>query len=65
VAACGAGLVLTPDADVGEISHAIRAMLVAPEYRTAARHMAATIALRDGREVAVDALERLLHTISS
>jgi hypothetical protein len=36
-------------------------MLAAPAYRTAARHMAATIALRDGREVAVDELERLLH----
>lgn len=65
VAACGAGLVLTPDADVDEISQATRAMLAVPAYRTAARHMAATIALRDGREVAVDALERLLHTTSS
>ena len=62
VAACGAGCVLTPDADVGAISHAIRAMLAAPGYRTAARHMATTIARRDGREVAVDTLERLLHT---
>jgi UDP:flavonoid glycosyltransferase YjiC (YdhE family) len=62
VAACDAGLVLTPEAGVGEISQTIRAMLAAPEYRTAARQMAATIALRDGREVAVDALERLLHT---
>jgi MGT family glycosyltransferase len=65
VAACEAGLVLTPDADVGAISHAIRAMLAAPAYRTAARHMATTIARRDGREVAVDALERLLHATSS
>jgi MGT family glycosyltransferase len=65
VVACGAGCVLTPDADVGAISQAIRAMLAAPEYRTAARQMAATIALGDGREVAVDALERLLHTTSS
>ena len=61
VAACGAGVVLTPDTGVGEISETIRAMLAAPAYRTAARHMAATIALRDGREVAVDELERLLH----
>ena len=61
VAACDAGLVLTPDAEVGEISQTIRAMLAAPAYRTAARHMAATIALRDGREAAVDELERLLH----
>jgi MGT family glycosyltransferase len=61
VAACDAGLVLAPDAEVGEISQTIRAMLAAPAYRTAARHMAATIALRDGREVAVDELERLLH----
>jgi UDP:flavonoid glycosyltransferase YjiC (YdhE family) len=62
VAACGAGCVLTPDADVGAISQTIRVMLAAPEYRTAARHMATTIARRDGREVAVDTLERLLHT---
>jgi MGT family glycosyltransferase len=61
VAACGAGRVLTTEADVGEIAQAIRAMLAAPEYRTAARHMAATIALHDGREAAVDELERLLH----
>jgi MGT family glycosyltransferase len=65
VAACEAGLVLTLDADVGEISQAIRAMLAAPKYRIAARHMAATIALRDGREVAVDALESLLHATSA
>jgi hypothetical protein len=36
-------------------------MLAAPEYREAARDMAATIALRDGRDVAVDELEKLLH----
>ena len=65
VAACEAGLVLTPDADVDEISQAIRAMLAAPEYRTAARHMAATIARRDGRELAVDALESLMHATSA
>jgi MGT family glycosyltransferase len=65
VAACEAGLVLTPDAGVGEISHTIRAMLATPEYQTTARHMAATIALRDGREVAVDALESLLHATSA
>jgi MGT family glycosyltransferase len=65
VAACEAGLVLTPDADVGEISQTIRAMLATPEYQTAARHMTATIALRDGREVAVDELERLLHATSA
>ncbi len=61
VAACDAGRVLTPDAEMGELSQTIREMLAAPEYRTAARHMAATIALRDGREAAVDELERLLH----
>jgi hypothetical protein len=55
------GACLTPDAGVGEISQTIRAMLAAQEYWTAARHMPATIALRDGREVAVDALESLLH----
>jgi MGT family glycosyltransferase len=65
VAACGAGLVLTPDADVDAISQAIRAMLAVPEYRTAARHMAATIALRDGREVAIVELEKLLRAPSS
>jgi MGT family glycosyltransferase len=65
VAACGAGLVLPPDADVDEISQTVRAMLAAPEYRTAARHMAATIARRDGRELAVDALESLLHATSA
>jgi MGT family glycosyltransferase len=65
VAACSAGCVLPPEADVREISHTIRAMLATPTYRTAARHMAATIARRDGREVAVDALERLLHAIAS
>jgi hypothetical protein len=36
-------------------------MLATPEYCTAARHMAATIALQDGREVAVDELESLPH----
>jgi hypothetical protein len=36
-------------------------MLAAPEYRTAARDMAATIALRDGPETAVSELETLLH----
>jgi hypothetical protein len=36
-------------------------MLAAPEYRTAARDMAATIALRNGREAAVNELENLLH----
>jgi UDP:flavonoid glycosyltransferase YjiC (YdhE family) len=65
VAACGAGCVLTPDADMGAISQAICTMLAAPEYRTAARHMATTIARRDGRKVAVDALEKLLHATSS
>jgi MGT family glycosyltransferase len=65
VAACGAGLVLPPHADADEISQAIRAMLAAPEYRTAARHMAATIARRDGRELAVNALESLLHATSA
>jgi MGT family glycosyltransferase len=65
VAACGAGLVLTPDADVDEISQTIRAMLAVPEYRTAACHMATTIVLRDGQEVAVDALEKLLHATSA
>jgi hypothetical protein len=39
--------------------------LAAPEYRTAARQMAAAIAQRDGREVAVDALESLLHATSA
>ena len=62
MAACEAGCALAPEADVGAISHAIRAMLAAPESRTAARQMATTIARRDGREVAVDTLERLLHT---
>jgi UDP:flavonoid glycosyltransferase YjiC (YdhE family) len=62
VAACGAGCILTPEADVGEISQTIRVMLAAPEYQTAARHMATTIARHDGREIAVDTLERLLHT---
>jgi UDP:flavonoid glycosyltransferase YjiC (YdhE family) len=65
VVACGTGCVLTPEADVGAISHTIRTMLATPEYRTAARHMATTIARQDGREVAVDALERLLHATSS
>jgi UDP:flavonoid glycosyltransferase YjiC (YdhE family) len=64
VAACGAGCVLAPEADVGAISQTIRAMLATPEYRTAARHMAATIARRDGREVAGDALEGLLYATS-
>jgi UDP:flavonoid glycosyltransferase YjiC (YdhE family) len=39
VAACGAGCVLTPDADVAAISQTIRVMLAVPEYRTAARHV--------------------------
>jgi MGT family glycosyltransferase len=61
VAACGAGCVLPPEAGVGQISQTISAMLAAPEYRTAARDMAATIALRDGPETAVSELETLLH----
>src|SRR5262245_54027028 len=61
VAACGAGCVLPPEAGAGQIDQTISAMLAEPEYRTAPRHMAATIALRDGREVAVDELEKLLH----
>jgi MGT family glycosyltransferase len=61
VAACGAGCVLPLEAGVGQISETIAAMLAAPEYREAARDMAATIALRDGRDVAVDELEKLLH----
>jgi MGT family glycosyltransferase len=61
VAACGAGCVLPQEAGVGEIAQTVSAMLAAPEYRTAARDMAATIALRDGREAAVDELEKLLH----
>jgi MGT family glycosyltransferase len=65
VAACDAGLVLALEASVGEISQAIRTILVTPAYRTAARHMAATIALQDGREVAGDALESLLPATSS
>lgn len=65
VAACDAGLVLALEASVGAISHAIRTMLATPAYRTAARHMAATIALQDGREVAGDALESLLPTTAS
>jgi len=65
VAACDAGLVLALEASVGAISHAIRTILVTPAYRTAARHMAATIALQDGREVAGDALESLLPATAS
>jgi len=61
VAACGAGCVLPLEAGVGQISETIAEMLAAPEYRIAARSMAATIALRDGRGVAVDELEKLLH----
>src|SRR5262249_61261125 len=62
VAACGAGCVLPAEAEVGAIAHAIRTMLATPAYQTAARHMATTIARGDGREVAVDTLEHLLHT---
>jgi UDP:flavonoid glycosyltransferase YjiC (YdhE family) len=61
VTTCGAGRVLPPEAEVGLISQTISAMLAAPEYRTAARDMAATIALRNGREAAVNELENLLH----
>jgi MGT family glycosyltransferase len=60
VAACGAGCVLPLEAGVGQISQTISAMLAAPEYRTAARDMAATIARRDGRDAAVEELENLL-----
>jgi UDP:flavonoid glycosyltransferase YjiC (YdhE family) len=62
VAACGAGCVLPAEAEVGAIAHAIRTMLATPAYQTAARHTATTIARGDGREVAVDTLEHLLHT---
>jgi MGT family glycosyltransferase len=61
VTACGAGCVLSAEAGVIQISQTISAMLAAPEYRTAARNMAATIALRDGRDAAVDELENLLQ----
>jgi UDP:flavonoid glycosyltransferase YjiC (YdhE family) len=61
VEACGAGCVIPLEASVAQISQTISAMLTTPAYRTAARDMAATIALRDGREAAADELEKLLH----
>lgn len=62
VAACGAGRVLGADAGVDEIRRTIREMLAVPDYRDAARRMAATIALQDGRAAAVAEIEALLPT---
>jgi MGT family glycosyltransferase len=62
VAACGAGIVLSADAGVAEIRHAMQDLLTKPDYQVAARHMAAMIARQDGRETAIKELETLLGT---
>jgi MGT family glycosyltransferase len=62
VAACGAGVVLGADAGVEEIRHAIQKLLADPDYRAAARRMAAILACQDGRETAIKELEALLGT---
>ena len=60
VAACGAGTVLAADAEVSAIQQAVKALLEVPEYRAAARRMAALIERQNGRETALKELERLL-----
>jgi MGT family glycosyltransferase len=62
VAACGAGMVLSADAGVDEIRHAIHELLTQPAYKEAARRMAGMIARQDGRETAMQALEALPGT---
>ena len=61
VAACGAGVVLSTDAGVSEIGHAIQTVLEAPEYTAAAKRMAAVMARRNGRDAAVAELEALVR----
>jgi MGT family glycosyltransferase len=62
VAARGAGLVLSADAGVEEIRHAMQELLIKPDYQVAARRIAAMIAHQDGRETAIKELEALLGT---
>jgi MGT family glycosyltransferase len=62
VAACGAGMVLSADAGVDELRHAMHELLTQPAYQEAARRMAVMIARQDGRETAMKALEALLGT---
>jgi MGT family glycosyltransferase len=62
VAACGAGMVLSADAGVDEMRHAMHELLTQPDYQDAARHMAVMIARQDGRETALKELTALAGT---
>jgi MGT family glycosyltransferase len=62
VAACGAGMVLSADAGVDEIRHAMQELLTQPAYQEATRRMAGMIARQDGRETAMKELEALPGT---
>jgi MGT family glycosyltransferase len=61
VANCGAGIVLPADTGVEEIRHAIQELLAGPDYRVAARRMAAIMTRQNGRETALKELEALLE----
>jgi MGT family glycosyltransferase len=62
VAACGAGMMLSADADVDEMRHAMHELLTKRDYQEAARRMAVMIARQDGRETAMKELEALPGT---
>jgi UDP:flavonoid glycosyltransferase YjiC (YdhE family) len=62
VAACGAGIVLSADAGVEEIGHAIQELLTKPDYQVAAERMAAIMARQNGRTTAIKELEALIGT---
>jgi UDP:flavonoid glycosyltransferase YjiC (YdhE family) len=62
VEACGAGLALAKESDVGAIRAAVSRLLGDPSYRTAAAALGKTIREKDGAEVAADALLRLVGT---
>jgi len=62
VAACGAGMVLSADAGVDAIRHALHELLTQPAYQKAARRMAGMIARQDGRETAMKEIEALSGT---
>lgn len=62
VAACGAGMVLSADAEVEEIGHAIQELLTKRDYQVAADRMAAIMARQNGRRTAIKELEALIGT---
>src|SRR4029453_15057438 len=57
VAACGAGMGLSPGAGGERRGPAIHELLTQPDYQEAARRMAVMIARQDGRETAMKELE--------